>query len=343
MKNYGEFCAVNHMSFTVPEGVIFGFLGPNGAGKTTTIKMLTTVLDPTSGSIRVNGHDPTREQKQVRRSFGIVFQDPSLDDELTAYENMDLHGILYGVPRAERHKRIDALVNLVGLGERKKDFVKTYSGGMKRRLEVARALLHKPRILFLDEPTIGLDPQTRNHIWSYIQQLSKEEGVTVFFTTHYMDEADRVASEVAVIDHGKIVAQGSPAELKERTKCANAGRRVHRADRARHSRGGSERNRPHAHDGAGVERRRTPMRAIYILCVRQLKRYIRSPARIIGSLGQPILFLGGAGIRIAARCSRGPAAETTSTSFRRESFPWRFCSTPCFRGSKSSGTGNSAF
>jgi ABC-2 type transport system ATP-binding protein len=221
VKNYGEFCAVNHISFHVPEGVIFGFLGPNGAGKTTTIKMLTTVLDPTSGSIRVNGHDPTREQKQVRQSFGIVFQDPSLDDELTAQENMDLHGILYGVPRAERHKRIDTLVDLVGLGERKKDFVKMYSGGMKRRLEVARALLHKPRILFLDEPTIGLDPQTRNHIWGYIQQLSRGEGVTVFFTTHYMDEADRVANDVAVIDHGNIVAQGSPAELKERAQCTN--------------------------------------------------------------------------------------------------------------------------
>jgi len=221
VKNYGDFCAVNHISFTVPEGKIFGFLGPNGAGKTTTIKMLTTVLDPTSGSIRVNGHDPTRQQKQVRRSFGIVSKDPSLDDELTAYENMDLHGVLYDVPRGERHQRIDLLVDFVGLGERKKDLVKTYSGGMKRRLEVARALLHTPRILFLDEPTIGLDPQTRNHIWGYIQQLSKDEGVTVFFTTHYMDEADRVANEVGVIDHGKIVAQGSPAELKERTKCQN--------------------------------------------------------------------------------------------------------------------------
>jgi len=221
VKNYGDFCAVNHISFTVPEGRIFGFLGPNGAGKTTTIKMLTTVLDPTGGSIRVNGHDPTREQKQVRRSFGIVFQDPSLDDELTAVENMDLHGVLYGVSRGERHKRIDMLVDFVGLAERKKDLVKTYSGGMKRRLEVARALLHNPRILFLDEPTIGLDPQTRNHIWSYIQRLSKDAGVTVFFTTHYMDEADRVANEVGVIDHGKIVAQASPAELKERTKCAN--------------------------------------------------------------------------------------------------------------------------
>lgn len=218
VKNYGDFCAVNHISFTVEEGKIFGFLGPNGAGKTTTIKMLTTVLEPTSGTIRVNGHDPVHEQKQVRRSFGIVFQDPSLDDELTAFENMDLHGALYGVPRGERAKRSQTLLELVGLWERRKDFVKQYSGGMKRRLEVARALLHRPRILFLDEPTIGLDPQTRNHIWGYIQTLSKEHNVTVFFTTHYMEEADRVADDVAVIDHGKIVAQGTPTALKEETK-----------------------------------------------------------------------------------------------------------------------------
>jgi ABC-2 type transport system ATP-binding protein len=214
-KNYGDFCAVNHISFTVPEGKIFGFLGPNGAGKTTTIKMLTTILDPTGGFIRVNGHDPVHERKQVRRSFGIVFQDPSLDDELTALENVDLHGALYGVPRGERMKRAQALLELVGLWDRRDDLVKRYSGGMKRRLEVARALLHRPRILFLDEPTIGLDPQTRNHIWGYIDTLSKEQNVTVFFTTHYMEEADRVAAEVAVIDYGKIVAQGTPAALKE--------------------------------------------------------------------------------------------------------------------------------
>lgn len=220
VKNYGDFCAVDHISFRVSEGRIFGFLGPNGAGKTTTIKILTTVLDPTGGVIRVNGHDPARERRQVRRSFGIVFQDPSLDDELTAQENMDLHGILYGVPRAERARRIGMLLEFVGLADRKKDFVKTYSGGMKRRLEVARALLHNPRILFLDEPTIGLDPQTRNHIWGYIDQLRKENSVTVFFTTHYMEEADRVADEVAVIDHGKIVAQGTPATLKENTQSA---------------------------------------------------------------------------------------------------------------------------
>jgi ABC-2 type transport system ATP-binding protein len=220
VKNYGDFCAVNHISFKVPEGKIFGFLGPNGAGKTTTIKMLTTILDPTSGTLRVNGHDPVHEQKQVRRSFGIVFQDPSLDDELTAFENMDLHGALYGVAHGERAKRSQTLLELVGLWDRRNDFVKQYSGGMKRRLEVARALLHKPRILFLDEPTIGLDPQTRNHIWGYINTLSKEQNVTVFFTTHYMEEADRVADEVAVIDHGKIVSQGTPSELKEQTNSA---------------------------------------------------------------------------------------------------------------------------
>jgi len=220
VKNYGDFCAVNHISFTVTAGKIFGFLGPNGAGKTTTIKMLTTVLEPTSGKILVNGHDPTRDQKQVRRSFGIVFQDPSLDDELTAAENMDLHGALYAVPKSERVKRTQELLELVGLFDRRNDFVKQYSGGMKRRLEVARALLHRPKVLFLDEPTIGLDPQTRNHIWGYINLLSKEHSVTVFFTTHYMEEADRVADDVAVIDHGKIVAEGTPASLKESTKCA---------------------------------------------------------------------------------------------------------------------------
>ena len=215
VKNYGTFCAVNNVSFCVPEGVIFGFLGPNGAGKTTTIKMLTTILQPTSGTIRVNGHDPVRERKQVRRSFGIVFQDASLDDELTAQENMDLHGGLYGVAGKERATRSQMLLELVGLWERRNDFVKQYSGGMKRRLEIARALLHHPRILFLDEPTIGLDPQTRNHIWGYIQTLSQEQNVTVFFTTHYMEEADRVAAEIAVIDQGKIVAQGAPAALKQ--------------------------------------------------------------------------------------------------------------------------------
>ena len=219
VKKYGDFCAVDHISFSVPRGKIFGFLGPNGAGKTTTIKMLTTVLHPTSGTIRVNGFDPVRQQMQVRRGFGIVFQDASLDDELTALENMELHGVLYDVPSGERKTRIESLLKLLELWDRRNDFVKQYSGGMKRRLEIGRGLLHRPKILFLDEPTIGLDPQTRNHIWNYIQQMSQNENVTVFFTTHYMEEADRVADEVAVIDHGKIVAQGTPGELKEKTQC----------------------------------------------------------------------------------------------------------------------------
>jgi ABC-2 type transport system ATP-binding protein len=218
VKKFVDFTAVNQISFEVPAGKIFGFLGPNGAGKTTTIKMLTTILRPTSGKLRVDGHDPGREQNKVRRAFGIVFQDPSLDDELTARENMELHGVLYSIPSAERKARIEMLLKFVELWDRRDDFVKQYSGGMKRRMEVARALLHKPKILFLDEPTLGLDPQTRNHLWGFIQTLSREQNVTVLFTTHYMEEADRVADEIAIIDRGKIVANGAPAALKERTQ-----------------------------------------------------------------------------------------------------------------------------
>ena len=217
VKIFNGFAAVDRISFAVAEGAIFGFLGPNGAGKTTTIKMLTTVLAPTSGRLRIAGHDPAREQLLVRRSFGIVFQDPSLDGELTAYENMELHGILYDLPRAVRRERLEALLHLVGLWERRDDYVKRFSGGMKRRLEIARALQHRPRILFLDEPTSGLDPQTRNQIWDFIRGLSRDETVTVFFTTHYMEEAERVADEIAVIDHGKIIAQGSAEALKSET------------------------------------------------------------------------------------------------------------------------------
>jgi ABC-2 type transport system ATP-binding protein len=217
-KRYGEFTAVDRITFSVPKGIIFGFLGPNGAGKTTTIKMLTTMLKPTDGSIRIDGFDPVRDQGAVRRAFGIVFQDPSLDDMLTAFENMELHAVLYRVDRRARRERIEKLLRFIGLWDRRADFVKRFSGGMKRRLEIARALLHQPKIMFLDEPTLGLDPQTRNHIWSYIEHLSREGGVTVFFTTHYMEEADRVADEIAVIDHGTIVAQGSPASLKERAQ-----------------------------------------------------------------------------------------------------------------------------
>jgi ABC-2 type transport system ATP-binding protein len=216
-KKFGDVTAVDNISFEVEKGGIFAFLGPNGAGKSTTIKMLTTLLSPTSGSLHIAGHNPATSPDAVRHAFGIVFQDPSLDDELTAEENMDFHGILYGVPREMRHKRTEELLKFVDLYDRKDSLVKDFSGGMKRRLEIARGLLHHPKIIFLDEPTLGLDPQTRNHMWQYLQRLNKEEGITVFFTTHYMEEADRVAERIAIIDHGKIVAMGSGQELKDQT------------------------------------------------------------------------------------------------------------------------------
>jgi ABC-2 type transport system ATP-binding protein len=217
-KKFGQFMAVDHISFSVKKGQIFAFLGPNGAGKTTTIKMLTTLLKPTDGKMDLNGINPVENQNEARRSFGIVFQDPSLDDELTALENMQFHGILYSVPRKILKERIEKLLKFVELWDRKDDLVKHFSGGMKRRLEIARGLIHHPKILFLDEPTLGLDPQTRNHIWTYIQDLNKKEGMTVFFTTHYMEEADRVTDGIAIIDHGHIIIQGTSQSLKEKTK-----------------------------------------------------------------------------------------------------------------------------
>jgi ABC-2 type transport system ATP-binding protein len=216
-KYYNGLAAVDNISFNVSRGSIFAFLGPNGAGKTTTIKMLTTLLQPTSGSIVLNGFDPTRNQYDARKSFGIVFQDPSLDDELTAWENLDFHGVLYGIPGELRQTRIRELLTYVELWDRRDALVKTFSGGMKRRLEIARGLLHHPKVFFLDEPTLGLDPQTRNRIWEYIRMLNRKEGITVFFTTHYMEEAERVAGTVAVIDHGKIIAIGTSEELKQKT------------------------------------------------------------------------------------------------------------------------------
>jgi ABC-2 type transport system ATP-binding protein len=219
-KDFGEIHAVRGISFEVRKGAIFAFLGPNGAGKTTTIKMLTTLLTPTEGTAVLDGHDVGTHPRAARRSFGIVFQDPSLDDELTARENMDLHAVLYRVPRAVRRERISRLLEIVQLADRQNDRVKFFSGGMKRRLEIARGLLHHPRVLFLDEPTQGLDPQTRNGIWEHIRGLNRDESVTVFFTTHYMEEAERVAEEVAIIDHGAIVAEGTPAALRERTGAA---------------------------------------------------------------------------------------------------------------------------
>jgi len=217
-KNFGEFAAVKDISFEVAQGEIFAFLGPNGAGKTTTIKMLTTLLPPTSGTIELDGLNPRTQQKEARQRFGIVFQDPSLDAEQTAWENMILHGILYHVPRQLRESRTEHLLKLFELWERKDSYVKTFSGGMKRRLEIARGFLHTPRILFLDEPTLGLDPQSRNLLWTHVKNMNETERTTVFLTTHYMDEAERVAHRIAIIDHGAIVAQGTPAELKEQTQ-----------------------------------------------------------------------------------------------------------------------------
>ena len=217
VKTFGSFTAVNDVSFDVAEGEIFAFLGPNGAGKTTTIRMLTTLLKPTSGAIELDGLDPQKQQNEARKRFGIVFQDPSLDGDLTAGENMEVHGVLYHVPHKVRRQRSEELLKLFELWDRRKDQVKKFSGGMKRRLEIARGFLHTPKILFLDEPTLGLDPQSRNQLWTHVRRVNEAERVTVFLTTHYMDEADRVAHRIGVIDHGKLVAQGTPQAIKEQT------------------------------------------------------------------------------------------------------------------------------
>jgi len=216
-KKFADFVAVNDLSLHIQKGEMFAFLGPNGAGKSTTIKIFTTLLTPTSGEVKINGFDIIAEQNRVRNSFGIVFQDQSLDDELTAYENMDFHGVIYNLSKNIRRERIETFLKLVDLWDRKDSLVKEFSGGMKRRLEMARGLLHEPTVLFLDEPTLGLDPQTRNHIWSYIKKLNQEKGLTVFFTTHYMEEAEKYAQRLAIIDHGVIKALGSPTELKTQT------------------------------------------------------------------------------------------------------------------------------
>lgn len=217
VKKFGKTVAVNNISFKVKKGEIFAFLGPNGAGKSTTIKMLTTLLRPTSGEIRINGFDPITQQDEVRKSFGIVFQDQSLDENLTAYENMEFHGVVYSVVPALRRERIQELLSMVELWDKRNQLAKTFSGGMKRRLEIARGFLHHPRIFFLDEPTLGLDPQTRNQTWNYIKNLNTKEHVTVFFTTHYLDEAERIADRIGVIDYGNIIAEGTSEELKKQT------------------------------------------------------------------------------------------------------------------------------
>lgn len=220
-KKFKEVAAVNDVSFTVNAGEIFAFLGPNGAGKSTTIKMLTTLLRPGSGLLFLAGHDVMKEQDAARKIFGIVFQDPSLDDELTAYENLELHAVLYGLDKKVMRERTEELMKLVELWDRRDSRVKTFSGGMKRRLEIARGLLHHPRILFLDEPTLGLDAQTRNLLWDYIARLNEKEGMTIFFTTHYLSEAEAIADRIAIIDHGKMIAIGTTEELKAQTGAGN--------------------------------------------------------------------------------------------------------------------------
>ena len=214
-KSFNGLTAVDNLDITVESGEIFGLLGPNGAGKTTTISMLCTILKPTSGSAKVNGFDIVKEATQVRKSIGIVFQDPSIDDRLTGRENLFMHANLYGVPPGEQRERIDRILRLVELEERGDDLMRTYSGGMRRRLELGRGLLHYPKVLFLDEPTVGLDPQTRDHIWTYIRELKKAHDITIVLTTHYMDEADRLSDRIGIMDHGKIIALDKPQRLKE--------------------------------------------------------------------------------------------------------------------------------
>ena len=212
-KTYGKVEAVSGIDFEVEPGEVFGFLGPNGAGKTTTISMLCTLADPTGGSATVAGFDVVRQRDDVRQNIGLVFQDPTLDAYLTAEQNLRFHAELYGVPKAAILPRIQQVMEMVALWDRKDAKVMTYSGGMKRRLEIARGLLHSPRVLFLDEPTVGLDPQTRAAIWGYITQLRQSEDITIFMTTHYMDEAE-YCDRIAIIDHGEIVVVDSPAALK---------------------------------------------------------------------------------------------------------------------------------
>jgi len=215
VKRFRELVAVNDVSFQVEQGEIFGFLGPNGAGKTTTINILCTLSKPSSGRAFINGFDVVRQQSRVRQSIGLVFQDPSLDDRLSGLQNMRFHAMVYNIPSSVRNQRIEHMLRMVELWDKRNNPVRNYSGGMKRRLELARGLLHYPRVLFLDEPTLGLDPQTRNHIWEYILELRQREGTTIFLTTHYMDEAEK-ASRIAIIDLGKLVAMDTPENLKSR-------------------------------------------------------------------------------------------------------------------------------
>ena len=215
-RRFNDLTAVDSLNLKIKEGEIFGLLGPNGAGKTTLISMLCTILRPSSGTASVNGFDIIKQPAEVRKSIGIVFQDQSLDDRLTGKENLEMHARLYAVKKNQREKRINEVLELVELKDRANKFVKTYSGGMRRRLEIARGLIHYPRVLFLDEPTLGLDPQTREHVWSYIKELAKREKMTIVMTTHYMEEADLLCNRIAIIDHGKVIALNTSSALKRK-------------------------------------------------------------------------------------------------------------------------------
>ena len=214
VKRFGKLAAVDNISFNVARGEIFGFLGPNGAGKTTTINILCTLSKPTSGQALIDGFDVARQQSQVRQSIGLVFQDPSLDEQLSALQNLRFHAMVYHVPASVRQQRMEQVLKMMELWDERNNQVRTYSGGMKRRLELARGLLHYPKVLFLDEPTLGLDPQTRRRIWDYILELRQREGTTIFLTTHYMDEAEK-ADRIAIIDHGKLIVIDTPEKLKD--------------------------------------------------------------------------------------------------------------------------------
>ena len=290
VKRFGEFTAVDHISFEVGKGEIFAFLGPNGAGKTTTIKILTTLLQPTSGRFEIDGLDGASHPHEVRRRFGIVFQDPSLDGDMTAAENMELHGVFYHVPRKTRIARTEELLRAVralGAPQRTGEvLLRRHEAAARDRARAAPP----PQILFLDEPTLGLDPQTRNQLWTHVKNLNQSEGTTVFLTTHYMDEAERVAQRIAIIDHGKIVAQDSPEGLKNQTGAASL------EDAYLALTGSTIRDESHQRrSGSAAAVRQNvespPMSAIYILWLRELRRYVRSRAQIVASLGQPLMYL----------------------------------------------------
>ncbi|MFZ3054897.1 MAG: ATP-binding cassette domain-containing protein [Minisyncoccales bacterium] len=217
-KKFGNFTAVDNISLDIEKGEIFAFLGPNGAGKSTTIKIITTISEASDGKALINGFDVSENKKEVRESIGVIFQDNTLDEDLTAYENLYYHAVLYKIPEKEIKNKIEDLLDRVGLLDRKNDFVKNFSGGMRRRVEIARGLLHNPKILFLDEPTIGLDVQTRTFLWNYIKKINKENETTIFFTSHSLDEAEKIATRVAIIDHGKILMVGTSTEIKEKTE-----------------------------------------------------------------------------------------------------------------------------